>query len=172
MKRLLLSVGLMALACGAARADSFLWIDDTSGSIGEVDVTTKTFVAGSLHATGQNLTDIAFIGSQMYGTSFFQLFTINDASSATALVRDHIVSSSGMNALVGGRTALSTHGALPAESATVNKPQTAPPGSTFAPSPLRSAERSRVLRLPTLWRPAHPQRHQRQFRRQSDQRID
>jgi hypothetical protein len=137
MKRLLLSVGLMALACGAARADSFLWIDDTSGNIGEVDVTTKTFVAGSLHATGQNLTDIAFIGSQMYGTSFFQLFTINDASGATALVGTYIVGNSGMNALVGSGSALLGASFTTNEVYIINPSNAA--GFNFAPSPLRSA---------------------------------
>ena len=137
MKRLLLSVGLMALACGAARADSFLWIDDTSGNIGEVDVTTKTFVAGSLHATGQSLTDIAFIGSQMYGTSFFQLFTINDASGATALVGTYIVGNSGMNALVGSGSALLGASFTTNEVYIINPSNAA--GFNFAPSPLRSA---------------------------------
>jgi hypothetical protein len=43
---------------------SFLWIDDSAGNIGQVNVTTGTVVAGSVHNTGLggNLTDIGFIG--------------------------------------------------------------------------------------------------------------
>jgi hypothetical protein len=71
MRGLLLSAALLA-AAGApkAQADINLWIDDVAGNIGLVDVTTQSVVPGSVHSTGQALTDIAFIGNQMYGTTF------------------------------------------------------------------------------------------------------
>jgi hypothetical protein len=54
-----------------ARADMILYIDDASGNIGRVDITTQTVVAGSVHSTGQSLTDIGFgAGGALYGTTF------------------------------------------------------------------------------------------------------
>jgi hypothetical protein len=48
-----------------------LYIDDASGNIGRVDITTQTVVAGSVHSTGQSLTDIGFgAGGALYGTTF------------------------------------------------------------------------------------------------------
>ena len=61
------------------------WIDDnTAGNIGLVDLTTHT--VSMVNNTGQALTDIAFIGNQMYGTTFTSLFKINDAIGASTFV--------------------------------------------------------------------------------------
>jgi hypothetical protein len=100
MRKLFLATSLFALAIGAARADTTLWIDDTSGNIGQVDLTTGAVT--NVHATGQALTDIAFVGSQMYGTTFNGLFKINDATGAATAVGSYGgVGGGGMNALVG-----------------------------------------------------------------------
>jgi hypothetical protein len=85
---------------------SSLWIDDTAGNIGLVDTATGNIVAGTLHNTGQILTDIGFIGTQMYGTTFGGLFTVNQATGASALVGSYSSSGQGMNALVGNGSSL------------------------------------------------------------------
>jgi hypothetical protein len=57
------------IVAGSVSANaSNLWIDDVNGNIGLVDTATGTIVPGTLHNTGQILTDIGFIGTQMYGT--------------------------------------------------------------------------------------------------------
>src|SRR5262249_29557416 len=68
---------------------SNLWIDDTAGNIGLVDTATGTIVPGTLHPTGQILTDIGFIGTQMYGTTFTSLFTINTATGASTFLANY-----------------------------------------------------------------------------------
>src|SRR5262245_5509789 len=84
-----------------------LWIDDTSGNIGLVNTATGTLVPGTLHNTGQSLTDIGFIGTQMYGTTFTSLFTINTATGASTLVGTYGgAAGGGMNALVGNGSSL------------------------------------------------------------------
>ncbi len=87
-----------------AKADTNLWIDDTAGNIGLVDLTTHT--VSMVNNTGQALTDIAFIGNQMYGTTFTSLFKINDATGASTFVGNYTAGGGGMNALVGDGTLL------------------------------------------------------------------
>jgi PEP-CTERM motif len=108
MRHLLLATTFLA-AVGAthAKADINLWIDDTSGNIGLVDVTTQSVVAGTVHNTGQILTDIAFVGTQMYGTTFGGLFKIDDATGASTAIGSYGgVGGGGMNALVGNGASL------------------------------------------------------------------
>jgi hypothetical protein len=84
-----------------------LWIDDTAGNIGLVDTATGTIVPGTLHNTGQILTDIGFIGTQMYGTTFTSLFTIDTATGASTFVGTYGgAAGGGMNALVGNGSSL------------------------------------------------------------------
>jgi hypothetical protein len=88
---------------GLAHADTNLWIDDTSGNIGLVDITTGG--VSLVNSTGESLTDIGFIGSQMYGVTFGNLFSINKATGASTLIGSTF-SDTGMNALVGFGTGL------------------------------------------------------------------
>jgi PEP-CTERM motif len=104
MRKLFLAASLFALTAGAARADVNLWIDDTSGNIGMVDLTTGAVT--QVHNTGQALTDIAFVGAQMFGTTFNSLVKINDATGASTLVGNYSVGDGGMNALVGDGASL------------------------------------------------------------------
>ena len=100
---LLGTVAVLALS-GAARADVNLWIDDTSGNIGLVDLTTG--VVSNVFNTGQALTDIAFVGTQMFGTTFTSLVKINDTNGSSTVVGNYSVGGGGMNALVGDGTNL------------------------------------------------------------------
>ena len=86
-----------------AYADVSLWVDDTSGNIGLVDITTGK--VSLVHNTGWILNDIGFIGSQMYGVTFPNLFSINKTTGASALIGSTF-SDPGMNALVGAGTGL------------------------------------------------------------------
>jgi PEP-CTERM motif len=88
---------------GLAYADVNLWIDDSSGNIGLVDVTTGK--VSFVHNTGWIMTDIGFIGSQMYGVTFPNLFSINKTTGASTLIGSTF-SDPGMNALVGAGTGL------------------------------------------------------------------
>lgn len=71
--------------CVSAQAAPILYIDDTAGNIGTVDVAT-----GAAHVignTGHTLTDIAFDPSgNLYGISFSQLFRIDKSTAAATLV--------------------------------------------------------------------------------------
>jgi PEP-CTERM motif len=88
-----------------AYADVNLWIDDAGGNIGLVDITTGT--VSMVNNTGQTLTDIGFIGSQMYGVTFTNLFSIDRATGASTLIGSSFTGgAAGMNALVGAGAGL------------------------------------------------------------------
>lgn len=105
MKQLLLAgVAVAALSLGTARA-SLLWIDDSVGNIGQVNTVTGAVVAGSVHNTGQTLTDIGFgTNGTLYGTTFTNLFSINTSTGAATGIGGNN-GNGGMNALVGSGTA-------------------------------------------------------------------
>jgi|SRR5271166_459235 len=128
---------LMTSIAGAARADTFLWIDDANGNIGKVDLTTQTVVAGSVHNTGQSLTDIGFVGSNLYGTTFTGLYSINTSTGAATSIGTYTFGGGGMNALVGNGSSLL--GASFATNMIYNISPSNASGSTFAPSPAGSA---------------------------------
>lgn len=100
---LLLATALTLASPVAALADVSLWIDDVEGNIGLVDITTGTVT--QVHNTGQDLTDIGFIGTQMFGVTFTNLFSINDATGASTQIGGAF-SDTGMNALIGSGAAL------------------------------------------------------------------
>jgi hypothetical protein len=84
-----------------AHADPILWIDDSAGNIGQVNLTTLT-VSG-VHNTGIDLTDIGFNSTgTLYGTTFTELYSINTATGAATPLGSYNGSSGGINALVGG----------------------------------------------------------------------
>ncbi len=92
-------------AGGVARADTNLWIDDESGNIGLVDITTGAVTQVNNTSTDFTLSDIGFIGSQMYGVTFGNLYSINKTTGAATLIGSTF-SDTGMNALVGFGTGL------------------------------------------------------------------
>jgi hypothetical protein len=107
MRRLLLlsTIAVLPFAMSPARA-SILWISDGSDNIGQVDTVAHDVVAGSVHNTGQALTDIAFDNTgQMFGTTFTSLFTLNQNTGAAGS-RGSYAGESGMNALLGTSTGL------------------------------------------------------------------
>src|SRR3954447_26228212 len=101
----------LTLGVGTAQAAPILWISDENGNIGQVDVATQSVVLGSVHNTGQSLTDIGFDSAgNLFGTTFTGLFAINSTTGAAAS-RGTYTGESGMNALVGTTTAGSLLGA-------------------------------------------------------------
>jgi hypothetical protein len=101
----------LSLGAVAAQAAPILWISDQNGNIGQVDIATKSVVAGSVHNTGQSLTDIGFDSSgNLFGTTFTALYAVNTATGAASL-RGTYANESGMNALVGTTAAGSLLGA-------------------------------------------------------------
>jgi hypothetical protein len=101
------AAGAISILIGAAttHAAPILWISDQNGNIGQVDIATQSVVAGSVHNTGQALTDIGFDSAgNLFGTTFTGLFAINQTTGAATL-RGNYAGESGMNALVGTTTA-------------------------------------------------------------------
>jgi len=66
---------------------------------------TGDIVSGSGHTTGLSLTDIAFVGNQMYGTTLRSLYEINDQTGAYRKLRSYTFTN-GMNALLGDESSL------------------------------------------------------------------
>ena len=65
-----------------------------------MDVTTGA--VSNLHSTGGHvLTDIGFVGTQLYGVTFDQLFSVSTATGAATLVGAFSPANNGMNAIVG-----------------------------------------------------------------------
>lgn len=83
-----------------------LYIDDTSGNIGTVNLATGTVTV--LGNAGVVLTDIGFTSNgNLYGTSFTSLYSVNTTTGAGTLVHSYGgVGSGGMNALVGSGAGL------------------------------------------------------------------
>jgi hypothetical protein len=133
-----LAVAVLWLA-SPAHADTILWIDDTSGNIGQVDLTTNTVVAGSVHPTGQILTDIGFgTNGTLYGTTFANLFSINTSTgAATGIGGNNGIG--GMNALVGSGTAGVLLGAANNTTEVYSISQTTGAVTNFKGVPLTSA---------------------------------
>ncbi|MDE8346475.1 MAG: PEP-CTERM sorting domain-containing protein [Acidocella sp.] len=102
------ALGALA-AASAARADTILYVDDSTGNIGQVDITTGSVVAGSVHNTGlgASLTDLGFASSgTLYGTTFTGLYSINTNTGKSTNVVTYGGGISSMNALIGNGTNL------------------------------------------------------------------
>jgi hypothetical protein len=83
-------IGFMGLI-GAAQAAPTVYINDSSGQIGTVDVATgaATLIgpSGVTGAFGEPLTDIAFApNGNLYGITFGSLYSINTATGAATLI--------------------------------------------------------------------------------------
>lgn len=109
---MLVSISAASLAT-AAHADTILYVDDAAGNVGQVDVTTQSVVAGSVHDTGLAnsptgaLTDLAFTASgTLYGTTYGGLYQINPTTGASTNVITYSGGINAMNALVGNGTTL------------------------------------------------------------------
>ena len=90
----------MGATTGVYAADPSIWISDSAGNIGLVDVTTGA--VSNLHSTGGHvLTDIGFVGTQLYGVTFNQLFSVSTATGTATLVGAFSPANNGMNAIVG-----------------------------------------------------------------------
>jgi hypothetical protein len=106
MNKLLTSVAISAfLMAGAAHAASDdIFISTQSGQVGEVNALTGTLVAPIIN-TGEALTDIGFVGNQLFGTTFTNLFSINQSTGAATSIGTYS-DESVMNALLGSGTQL------------------------------------------------------------------
>jgi hypothetical protein len=101
-----IGAAFLATLAGSASAAPIIWVSDQNGNIGQVDVATQSVVAGSVHNTGQSLTDIAFNSAgTLYGTTFTGLYTVNTGTGAATLVGNYS-GVTGMNALIGNGTNL------------------------------------------------------------------
>lgn len=87
----------LGLATTGALAAPVMWIHDSGGTLGKVDVATgNVALVGNM---GTVLTDIAFSPSgALYGVSFNALYSVNTSSAAATLIGNLGVT--GMNALV------------------------------------------------------------------------
>lgn len=133
-----------ALAAGTfgvtpALAGPVLWISDASGNIGQVDIASGSVVAGSVHNTGQALTDIGFNSAgTLYGTTFGALFSLNTSTGAATGLGAY-GSVNGMNALVGGGGTSLLGAAFTTTQIYSINPGSPGTLSNFAPSPMISA---------------------------------
>ena len=133
----LLALCLVGVAPCAHASDIIMYIADSSGNIGQVDITTQSVVAGSVHSTGLGLTDIGFTSNgNLYGTTFTGLYLINPSTGAATTIGTY-GSEGGMNALVGNGTNLLGASSSDTTVYAVN-PATAAL-STYATSPAYSA---------------------------------
>jgi hypothetical protein len=80
-------------------SDPEMWICDRTGQIGLYDTANGRLVAGTQHATGLPLSDITFIGDQMYGTTHTALYKVNNQTGAVQTVTTYNFNQ-GINALV------------------------------------------------------------------------
>jgi len=130
---------VIGMGIGVARADTILWIDDSSGVIGTVDVNTHAVNVIGNTGLGSNLTDLGFTASgNLYSTTFTGLYSINQSNAAATFLGNYSVGDSGMNGMVGSGANL-----LASSNATAEVYSVSPgaPGSAtnYAPSPGVSA---------------------------------
>jgi PEP-CTERM motif-containing protein len=97
--RLLMAIAVAGIGASAAQAGPILYVSDSGGRLGTVDVATgTTVVIGNM---GVAMTDIAFDASgHLFGTDFDNLYSINPATAAIAFIGSMGVSDA--NALVFG----------------------------------------------------------------------
>jgi hypothetical protein len=135
---------LPALAIGPATADAVLWIDDTSGNIGTVDLTTSTTTV--VGPSGQILTDIGFNSSgALFGTTFGNFYSVSQTTGHATQIGGAYSGTGGMNALVGNGSNLlgaandsfsifSINGTTGANTAVMTSPLTSAGDLAFATS--------------------------------------
>jgi len=100
MKKTFLALATCALLdVSSASASPIMWVHDSDGTLGTVDVATG--VATPIGQMAQVMTDIAFDPSgNLFGLTFGQLFSINSTTAAITLIGNHGIA--GGNALVFG----------------------------------------------------------------------
>lgn len=145
MRKALLSATLLGgivLPVVVADADTILWVDDSGGLVGQVDINTQAVVPGSVHDTGlgASLTDIGFgTNGTLYGTTFTDLFVLPPSGGAIHVGSYGGVGASGMNALVGSGAAGTQLGASNATDEVYSISQGNAAATPFHASPLTSA---------------------------------
>jgi hypothetical protein len=89
-----------SLLIGTASASPILWVGDSSGRLGQVDVATgNVTLVGNM---GSVMTDIAFDSSgNLFGITFGSLYSINTATAASTFIGNHALGGS-KNSLVFG----------------------------------------------------------------------
>ena len=99
-KMLVASTIAASLLVGTASAAPILWVGDSSGNLGKVDVATGDVdIVGNM---GSAMTDIAFDSSgNLFGITFGSLFSINTDTAASTFIGNHSVGG-GKNSLVFG----------------------------------------------------------------------
>jgi hypothetical protein len=124
-----LAAGVLCFST-AARADVSIWIDDSSGKIGLFDITTDTLT--NVHSTGlgNNLTDIGFVGTTLYGTTYTGLYSINTSTGAATSRGSYNVGGGGMNGLVGNSAGTGLLGASGTTNSVYNINPASPGAST------------------------------------------
>jgi hypothetical protein len=97
--RVLATIAVLGIGGSAAQAGPILYVSDSAGRLGTVDVATgATLVIGNM---GLAMTDIAFDASgHLFGTDFDNLYSINPATAAITLIGSMGVTDA--NALVFG----------------------------------------------------------------------
>ena len=100
-KMLVASTIAASLLIGTASAAPILWVADSSGGLGKVDVATGNVdLVGNM---GSVMTDIAFDSSgNLFGITFGSLFSINTDTAASTLIGSHTISGGNKNSLVFG----------------------------------------------------------------------
>ena len=100
MKKTLMALGGVALVItlgsgNYASAAPILWVGDSSGNLGTVDVATGTVnVIGNM---GSTMTDIAFDPSgNLYGITFNRLYSINKTNAVSSLIGNLGISSNSL----------------------------------------------------------------------------
>ena len=76
------------------------WLCDASGHIADFFKATGEEVPGTAISTGLPLTDMAFIGTQMYGTTSDSIYQIDSTTGESTLIKQY-AGSQDINALVG-----------------------------------------------------------------------
>jgi hypothetical protein len=104
--RLILSLFLFAAGSAYASPSGLLYIDDSNGNIGTVNLAIGD--VSLLGNSGKSLTDIGFTSDgNLYGTTFTDFYSINKSTGAASLIASYgSVGASGMNALVGSGAGL------------------------------------------------------------------
>jgi hypothetical protein len=104
--RAILSLFLLATGSAYASPSGLLYIDDSSGNIGTVNLANGD--VSVLGNSGETLTDIGFTSNgNLYGTTYTGFYSINTTTGAASLIANYgSVGSSDMVALVGSGAGL------------------------------------------------------------------
>ncbi len=121
-----LGLSLVAGATAHAAPSGPLYIDDSNGVLGTVNISNDQVTIIGNTGLGGNLTDIGFQNGQLYGTTFTDFYSISSSNAAATHISSYgAAGGGGMNALVG-----STGANLYAASNATNNLYAVTPGGT------------------------------------------